>query len=52
MEEPTVTPLKFSWELLPVEGTPPTPRYEYEHTSKDFPILPHVKVWARVRSAR
>ena len=29
MEEPTVTPLKFSWELLQVEGTPPTPRLEY-----------------------
>ena len=50
MEEPTVTPLKFLWELLPVEGTPPTPRYDYK--LKDFAILSHVKVWPRVRSAR
>ncbi|XP_065905090.1 uncharacterized protein [Dysidea avara] len=28
MEEPTVTPLKFSWQqLLLVEGSPPTPRF-------------------------
>lgn len=52
MEEPTVTPLKFSWELLAVEGTPPTPRYENKHRPRDFAILPHVKVWPRVRSAR
>ena len=38
MEEPTVTPLKFSWELLQVEGTPPTPRFDKRNCS-DYSTL-------------